>query len=193
MIFYKTEVRSDAVCKPTPSKSHKLARTNGEDNIKLIMPCYTSSITLLFFLLPAFLGFVPVSAQGKLRGSNHDISPFSTKDDKIFFSPFQQKLLQHDLNALMKDMGPIPTGRDLSMESTHAKYVTHLRHSNNEGRGEGKDQEPVGRDLSLHKRIVNGWKATEETKYFCMTMVKEDDGTYYRGTQNEGMYSIIER
>ena len=191
MIFYKTEVRSDAVCKPTPSKYHKLARTNGKDNIKLIMPCYTSSITLLFFLLPAFLGFVPVSAQGKLRGSNHDISPFSIKDKNKVLLSISEKNLQHDLNALMKDMGPIPTGRDLSMESTHANYVTHLRHSNIEGRGKGKDQEPVGRDLSLHKRIVNGWKATEETKYFCMTMVKEDDGTYYRGTQNEGMYSII--
>ena len=92
----------------------------------------------------------------------------------------------------MKDMGPIPTGGDLSMESTHAKYVTHLWHSNIEDRGEGKYQELVGRDLSLHKRIVNGWKATEQTKYLCMTMIKEDDETYYRGTQNEGMYYIIE-
>ena len=91
MIFYKTEVRSDAVCKPTPSKSHKLARTNGKDNIKIIMLCYTSSITLLSFLLPEFLGFVPVSAEIKLLGSNHDISPFSMKDDKYSSLRFRKK------------------------------------------------------------------------------------------------------
>ena len=89
----------------------------------------------------------------------------------------------------MKDIRPIPTGGDLSMESTHAKDVTHLRHNTSEG----NDQEPVGRDLSVHKRIVNGWKATEETKYFCMTMDKYDDEIYYRGTKNDGMYSIVER
>ena len=91
-------------------------------------------------------------------------------DDEVFLDPFQQRLLQRDLENIMENMEPVTTGDDLSMEFTQVKNDI----------GEDKGVEAVGGKLSLHKRIVNGWKATEETKYFCMTM-RKINGNYYRG------------
>ena len=145
---------------------------------------YTCAIALISTILSAVPDLAITSAVRRIRGSNHkkseEMRQLPSKIDRILLDPFQQRLLQQDLRDVMERMGPVPTDGDLGMQSAYPTNVTTLRRGNVEDRDLNEETEEMGRDLSIHKRIVNGWEATEETKYFCMTMEKSG-GRYYRG------------